>query len=117
MIVIRAISVHNEYVHPYICVVYSLSGDEPDEKIEISCAPHGKSKQNKQFLKPFIRKKPSGLAQIDNLLENGTLSNVFHELLNESGGPIFSTSLSTEPRNMTQVANRKTVKKRKLATT
>ena len=54
---------------------------------------------------------------MDSLLENDTPSNVFHQLLNESGGPIFSTSLSTEPRNMMQVANRKSMKKRKLATT
>ena len=56
------------------------------------------------------------MAQIDSLVESGTPSNAFHHLLNESGGPIFSTSLSTEPRNMSQVANRKTVKKRKFAT-
>ena len=44
MIVITAISAHNEYVHPYFCVVYSLSGAKPDEVVEISCAPHGNSK-------------------------------------------------------------------------
>ena len=43
MIVIRAISAHNEYVHPYFCVVYSLSGAKPDEVVEISCAPQGNS--------------------------------------------------------------------------
>ena len=57
------------------------------------------------------------MAQIDSLLQNDTPSNIFHQLLDESRGPIFSNSLSTEPRNMTQVANRKIVKKRKLATT
>ena len=50
MIVIRAISAHNEYVHPYFCVVYSLSG--ADEVLEVSCAPHGNSKQSRQFSKP-----------------------------------------------------------------
>ena len=55
---------------------------------------------------------------MDSFLENDTPSNVFHKLLNESGCPIFSNSLSTEPRNMTQVANYKAVKKtNKLATT
>ena len=120
MIAIRTISAHNEYVHPYFCVVYSLSGAKPDEVVEISCAPQGNSKQSRQFSKPskpYIRTNPSVLAQMDSLLENDTPSNVFHQLLDESGGPIFSNSLSTEPRNMTQVANRKTVKKRKLATT
>ena len=53
---------------------------------------------------------------MDGLLENDTPSNVFHQLLNESGGPTFSSSLSFEPRIMTQISNRKTVKKRKLAT-
>ena len=37
------------------------------------------------------------------------------QLLNESGGPIFSNILSTEPRNMMQVAYYKIVKKRKLS--
>ena len=54
---------------------------------------------------------------MDNLLENDTPSDVFHQFLNESGGPIFSNSLSTKGRNMTQVANWKTVKKIKFATT
>ena len=41
MIVIRAISAHNEYVHPLFCVVYSLSGAKPDKGVEISLVPHG----------------------------------------------------------------------------
>ena len=116
MIVIRAISAHNEYVHPYFCVVYSLSGAKPDEVVEISCAPHGNSKQSTEFSKPYICTKPSVLAQMDSLLENDTPSNVFHQLLDESGGPIFSNCLSNELKNMMQVTNRKTVEKRKLAT-
>ena len=117
MIVIRAISAHSEYVHPYFCVVYSLSGAKSDEVVDLSCARHENSKQSRQFSKPYIRTNPSVLAQIDSLLQNDTPSNIFHQLLDESRGPIFSNSLSTEPRNMTQVANRKIVKKRKLATT
>ena len=78
MIVVRAISAHNEYVHPYFCVGYSLSGGRPDEVVEISCAPHGNSKQSRQFSKPYIRTNPSVLAQMDSLLENNTPSNVFH---------------------------------------
>ena len=54
---------------------------------------------------------------MDGLLENDIPSNFFHQLLIESGGPTFSTSLSFEPRNVTQISNRKAVKKRKLATT
>ena len=42
---------------------------------------------------------------------------LIHQLVNELGGYIFSTTLSTEPRNTTQKANRKTVKKRKLELT
>ena len=94
-----------------------MSGAKPDKVVEISCAPHGKSKQSRQFSRPYIRTSPSVLARMDSLLENDAPSNVFHQLLNESGGPIFSNSLSTKPRNMTQVPNRKAVKKRKLATT
>ena len=99
MIVIRASSAHNEYLHQHFCVFYSLSGAKPDEVVEISCAPHGNSKQSRQFLIPYIRTNPSLLAQMDSLLENDTLSNVFHQLLNESRGPIFFTSRSTEPRS------------------
>ena len=40
-----------------------------------------------------------------------------HQLLNERGSPISSTSPSTETQNTTQNANRKTVKKTKLALT
>ena len=115
-IVIRAIYALNEYVHPYFCVVYSLSGVKPDEVVEISVAPHGNSKQSRQFLKPYIRTNPSFLAQLTSLLENDTPSNVFHQLLSESSGHILSTSLSAEPRSMTQVANCKTMNKRKLKT-
>ena len=75
------------------------------------------SKESRQFSKPYIPTNPFILAQVDSLLEHNTPSNVFHQLLKESGGQIFPTSLSTEPRNMTQIANRKTVKKRKLAST
>ena len=117
MIVIRAIFAHNEYVRTYFCVIYSLSGTKPKEVVEISCALHGNSKQSRQFSKPYSRTNPSVLAQMDSLVESDTPLNVFHKLLNESGGPIFSTSLSTQSRNMTQVANRKTMKKRKLTTT
>ena len=46
IIVIRAISAHNEYVYPYFCVVYSLKGAKPDEVVEISCTPYGNSKQS-----------------------------------------------------------------------
>ena len=106
MIVIRAISAHNEYVYPYFCVAFSLRGAKPDDVVQISCAPNENSKQRRQFSKPYIRTNPSLLAQMDSLLENDT----------ESGGHIFSNSQPTEPRNMTQVANCKTVKKRKLAT-
>ena len=42
---------------------------------------------------------------------------LIHQLVNELGGYIFSTTLSTEPRNTAQKANRKTVKKRKLELT
>ena len=98
MIVIRAISAHNEYVYPYFCVAFSLRGAKPDDVVQISCAPNENSKQRRQFSKPYIRTNPSVLGQMDSLLGSDTPSNVFHQLLNESGGHIFSNSLSTEPR-------------------
>ena len=74
VIAIRAISSHNEYVHPYFCVVYSLSGKRPDKVVEISCAPQ-------KFSKPYIRTNPSVLAQMYSFLENETPSNVFHQII------------------------------------
>ena len=35
IIVITAISAHDEHVHPYFCVVYSLSGAKSDEVVDI----------------------------------------------------------------------------------
>ena len=99
-------------MNTHTCVVYSLSGAKPDNVVGISCAPYGNSKQietinshkliffgsNRQFAwKPHFIK-------------------YFYQLLNESDCIIFSTSLSTEPRKMTQFAIRKTVNNRKLAT-
>lgn len=71
-IVITAISAHNEYVHTYICVVYSLKGTTRDEGFETSCAPHGNSKHSTQFLKPYIPTNPSVVAQMERVLENDT---------------------------------------------
>ena len=80
MIVITAISAHNEYVKceyvQHICVVYSLKGANPDQGFEISCAPHGNSKQSTQFLKLYIQTNPSVVAQMDSFLENYIRSNV-----------------------------------------
>lgn len=80
MIVITAISAHNEYVQcqyvQYICVVYNLKGAKPDKGFEISCAPHGNSKQSTQFLKLYIQTNPCAVAQMDIFLENYIPSNV-----------------------------------------
>ena len=80
MIVITAISAHNEYVQcvyvQYICVVYSLKGAKPGKGFEISCAPHGNSKQSTQFLKLSIQTNPSVVVQMDSFLENYIPSNV-----------------------------------------
>ena len=80
MIVITAISAHNEYVQceyvQYICVVYSLEGAKPGKGFEISCAPHGNAKQSTQFLKLYIQTNPSAVVQMDSFLENYIPSNV-----------------------------------------
>ena len=103
---------------PYFSIVYSLSGAKSDEVVQISSSSHRKLKESRQLSEPHICTNPSVLVQMDSFLEKDSLSDVFHQLLNESGGPIFSTPIiSTEPRNLVQVANRKTVKERKLATT
>ena len=48
---------------------------------------------------------------MDSSFESDIPSNVFHQILNESGSPIFSNSLSIDPQNMAQVAGQKKMKK------
>ena len=74
---------------------------------------HGNSKQSTQFSKPYIRTNHLLQLKWTVYLKMSQMS----KMSNESGSSIFSTSLSTEPQNMTQVLNRKIVKKRKLVQT
>ncbi len=104
-----------EYVYPYWCVIYSLSA-ALDEDDFLTCTPHGNSKQTSVFAKPYIRTNPVVLSRIDELIDEDNQSAVFDRLLEESGGPFSSFSPSFEPRNISQIANRKSSKKRKTST-
>ena len=104
-----------EYVYPYWCVIYSLRAT-PDEDNFVECTPHGNSKQTSVLSKPYIRTNPVVLSRIDELIDEDNQSAVFDRVLGESGGPFSSSSPSFEPRNISQIANRKSSKRRKTST-
>ena len=100
------------FSYPHLCVVYYREHVMADV-IEIPTLPHGNSKQDDEFSKPYLRTNPTILQDIDNKLSqsSGSPSNVFYEVLHENGGPMTSLSPSSEPRNIKQVINRKTMSK------
>ena len=93
--------------HPYTCVMY-YNGSDEDHQDNLVVLPHGNSKS----LQPYIRTDKKVLDSIDNKLDSQSDSDIFHSVLGEFGGPIHSTSSSTEPRNQKQVANRRALKRR-----
>ena len=110
--------VQDGYQHPYFCVVYSMSGDKSDDVDvdvnKISCLPYHSENHGDSFAKPYIRSHPAVLSRMDELVENEKSSSVFHTVLQEAGGPIFSDTPSMEPRSVHQVTQRKSmINKRK----
>ena len=112
MMVVHVVSQHSGYVHPYFCLVYNLDGLDSEDVMEVPCLPHGSSKQDNLFERPYQRMHSSVMARIDSQVDNDTASNVFYDVLEGFGAPMSSISPSIEPRNVTQVENRKR-KKRK----
>ena len=100
-------------VFPFWCVVYSRTEDllkETEDVVEVAALPHGNSKREGPFTRPYIRTDPSILKQIDQKFVNNptaSASDVFYEVLRESGGPMNSASPSCEPKDVKQARNRK----------
>jgi hypothetical protein len=103
-------------VHPRVCVVYSFVEDSGDKVLDSEPSlPHGNMKRKEHLQQPYYRTSSSVLKRIDNLLETSVApSSVLDTVMDESGGPMQSTSVSSEPRNLTQVINRKTLLKKPL---
>ena len=114
MLVINAVLIDTEYFYWYWRVVYSLNCT-PKDGIDIPCAPNESSNQNREFLRPYVQTNPPALTQMDSLTQYDTLSNVFHQLLNDLGGPFLSTS-SSMLQNVSQVMICSVVKKKKAFT-
>ena len=113
--IIHAKSYSSGFVYPYTCVIYSRSDSEPPDVVEVKCLPHGNSKQPSHLSQPYIRTNPSVLARMDKLLENeSSPSSVYYSVLDESGGPMLSSSPSNEPRNTKQAKNRKYLMKSRM---
>ena len=85
----------------YICVIYSF---KPDENVEVEydsdvrILPHGNSKRNSETARPYIKTAKRVLQEEDLLLQNRvSVATVYETVLNDSGGPLHSSSQSMEP--------------------
>ena len=108
---VKSYSTKEQY--PHWCVVYSIDETKVDVKPEPAC--HGNSKQPLITSKSYLRTNPSVLSRIDNVLQTTqSPTDVFHQVLDDYGGPMHSLSPSSEPRSTVQVQNRKSLLKRKL---
>ena len=116
MMVVRIELMESEVPLPYSCVIYSLDDEGPDDVTEIKCVSHGNNKKA-ELSQPYIRTSKSVFQEMDTLLDQEKSSDVFDLLLENSGGPMFSSSISTEPRNYKQVLNRQNIKRQKVTHT
>ena len=87
----------------YCYVVYTKSEYEQSEEVE-SMLPYGNAKS---FTQPYTRTSPHVLTDVDCLASQNVNNNeIYDTLLERSGGPYHSKSLSDEPRNIQQIKNR-----------
>ena len=94
--------------NPYTCVVYSNS-TEIEESFNF--LPHGNTTSCEQ---PYVRTSKSVLDETDNLIsQNKTNQEIYDTILQSSGGPFQSTTISNEPRNIKQIRNRRKAKSKK----
>ena len=87
----------------YCCVVYTKSEDEQRAEV-VSLLPH---RNPKSFTQPYIRTSPHVLTDVDCLVFHNINNEIYKTLLERSGGPYHSKSLSDEPRSIKQIKNRK----------
>ena len=105
---------NNGYEYPHRCVVYSRSKDYDNDQdvYEIPCVPHGNAVPH-EFPKPYYRRHPIMLEKINRLAEKDSPTNVYHTLMNEAGGSIYSLTPSMEPVSASQISKRKSMLKEK----
>ena len=102
--IVRIKAVKTGLYENYCCVVYTKSEDKQRAEVE-SLRPHGNAKS---FTQPYIRTSPRVLTDVDCLASQNVNNNeIYDTLLERSGGPYHSISLSDEPRNIKQIKNRK----------
>ena len=103
----RVKKVDCEKHYPFFCVIYYFDGNLAAHD-EIEILPHGNSKKEFHLKRPYIRTEPSVLREQEALLrQKKSPSEVYDIVNNNSGGPMRSSSMSKEPRNLKQVQNRK----------
>ena len=91
---------------PYSCVVY-IQNNTSNDSCSISVKPHGNSARPDVLEQPYYRTSEAVFTQMDKLLETQSPSLTFDTLLDTSGGPMHSSSISEQPRNQRQMINRK----------
>ena len=75
---------------------------------------HGNTKNIIKEDMPYIRTTKATLNKVDHLLSKGkSLKDTYDAVKLSSGGPLYSTTQSSEPRNQKQIYNRKIHCKRK----
>ena len=101
-LIVKIEPVEKNEKNPYCCVIYSNDSDESDSTSQV--LPHGNSRNTSR---PYIRTTFETLTKIDDHLKSGkTISQTYSETLNDSGGPLKSSSQSEQPRDRKQVQNR-----------
>jgi hypothetical protein len=97
--IISTVYDRNEQWYRYTVVQYiHRDGDEGD----IVVRPHGNSKNKKR---PFFKTSPDVLQYIKEEPLSAKPRRVFKELIDVAGGPLYSSSSSSEPRNLQQIYN------------
>ena len=90
-----------------------ITKSDSGEEDSIQILPHGNTK-NKHKDNPYIRTSKTTLDKVSNsLLKGKTISNVYDDILMNDGGPLFSSSRSSEPRDKAQITRRKNLLKEK----
>ena len=92
---------------PFTCVVYIQNNIDVNDFSSTAVQPHGNSMRPEVLVQPYYRTSEDVLSRMDQLLETQSPSLTFDAVLQESGGPMHSTSISDQPRNNKQAENRK----------
>lgn len=112
---VKVKSEESKKFNDYTCVIYSISGEDTTKKSdqvnksedEVKLVPHGNSKNSDR---PYVRTSQDVLGEEDLLLgSNKTVSEIYDQLVSESGGPLNSQSQSLEPRDLQQIYRRKSL--------